>query len=182
MTVYNFLNNLTWCSSVCPNIFIVKMCTKFPYAEPKPSFCGLQGYLCLNAELNPICHLLALLGAHPILHVSRIRVNYSIEMRAFDSYIAYGRLTCTSWMLNVNIFPQKWRRMFMQLHHNGLLFYVLQNVPFITQFFRFCRIWFCPDAYIVDLAWRWSHFKRCVGGINYIFSVYGIPFPLLFKM
>jgi hypothetical protein len=29
----------------------------------------------LNAELNPICHLLALLGAHPILHVSRIRVN-----------------------------------------------------------------------------------------------------------
>jgi len=26
----------------------------------------------LNAELNPICHLLALLGAHPILHVSRI--------------------------------------------------------------------------------------------------------------
>jgi len=28
----------------------------------------------LNAELNPICHLLALLVAHPILHVSRIRV------------------------------------------------------------------------------------------------------------
>jgi len=28
----------------------------------------------LNAELNPICHLLALLGDHPILHISRIRV------------------------------------------------------------------------------------------------------------
>ena len=28
----------------------------------------------LNDELNPICHLLALLGAHHILHVSRIRV------------------------------------------------------------------------------------------------------------
>jgi len=27
-----------------------------------------------NAQLNPICHLLALLGAHHILHVSRIRV------------------------------------------------------------------------------------------------------------
>jgi hypothetical protein len=27
----------------------------------------------LNAELNPICHLLALSGAHHILHVSRIR-------------------------------------------------------------------------------------------------------------
>jgi hypothetical protein len=29
----------------------------------------------LNPELNPFCHLLALLGAHHILHVSRIRVN-----------------------------------------------------------------------------------------------------------
>ena len=28
----------------------------------------------LNAELNPICHLLLLLGAHLIFHVSRIRV------------------------------------------------------------------------------------------------------------
>jgi len=28
----------------------------------------------LNAELNPICCLLALLGAHHFLHVSRIRV------------------------------------------------------------------------------------------------------------
>ena len=28
----------------------------------------------LNAELNPIWHLLALLGAHHILHVIRIRV------------------------------------------------------------------------------------------------------------
>jgi len=28
----------------------------------------------LNGELNPIRHLLALLGAHHILHVSRIRV------------------------------------------------------------------------------------------------------------
>ena len=29
----------------------------------------------LNPELNPICYLLALLGAHHFLHVSRIRVN-----------------------------------------------------------------------------------------------------------
>jgi hypothetical protein len=32
----------------------------------------------LNAQLNPICHLLALL-AHPILHVSRIRVNNAVS-------------------------------------------------------------------------------------------------------
>jgi hypothetical protein len=28
----------------------------------------------LNAELNPFCHLLALLGAHHIFHVSGLRV------------------------------------------------------------------------------------------------------------
>ena len=31
----------------------------------------------LNAELNPICHLLALVGAHHILLVSRIRVKHN---------------------------------------------------------------------------------------------------------
>jgi len=29
----------------------------------------------LNAELNPICHLLALLGAHHIFHVIGLRFN-----------------------------------------------------------------------------------------------------------
>jgi hypothetical protein len=39
------------------------------------------GYLKpLNAELKPICHLLALLGAHHILHISRIRVNIINEL------------------------------------------------------------------------------------------------------
>jgi len=34
----------------------------------------------LNAKLNPICHLLALLGAHHILHVSRVRVKVGMFM------------------------------------------------------------------------------------------------------
>jgi len=34
----------------------------------------------LKAELNPICHLLALLGAHPIFHVSRIRVKQRVGL------------------------------------------------------------------------------------------------------
>ena len=42
----------------------------------------------LNAELNPICYLLALLGAHHFLHVSRIRVK-SLTLRQLMSYI-YG--------------------------------------------------------------------------------------------
>ena len=42
----------------------------------------------LNPELNPICYLLALLGAHHFLHVSRIRVKL-LTFRLLMSYI-YG--------------------------------------------------------------------------------------------
>jgi hypothetical protein len=34
----------------------------------------------LNAELNSTCHLLALLAAHPIFHVSSIRVNINVYL------------------------------------------------------------------------------------------------------
>ena len=42
----------------------------------------------LNLELNPICYLLALLGAHHFYHVSRIRVKL-LTFRLLMSYI-YG--------------------------------------------------------------------------------------------
>jgi hypothetical protein len=42
--------------------------------------CYITGLNPSNAGLNPICHLLALLGARHILHVSRVRVkNYKIR-------------------------------------------------------------------------------------------------------
>ena len=40
----------------------------------------------LNPELNPICYLLALLGAHHFLHVSRIRVKL-LNLKRLMSYI-----------------------------------------------------------------------------------------------
>jgi len=40
----------------------------------------------LNAEFNPICHLLAFLGAHHILHISRIRVNRT-TLQFFVTYL-----------------------------------------------------------------------------------------------
>jgi len=47
----------------------------------------------LNAELNPICHLLALLGAHLILHVSRIRVKNTVLPRSpLDNYFYCQKL------------------------------------------------------------------------------------------
>jgi len=52
-------------------------------------YCGLSWQVNpLNPELNPICHLLALLGAHHFLHVSRIRVKL-LNFRLLMSY-AYG--------------------------------------------------------------------------------------------
>jgi hypothetical protein len=48
----------------------------------------------LNAELNPICHLLALLGAHLIFHVSRIRVKMDkIEYRVVIKFFVKEGLT-----------------------------------------------------------------------------------------
>ena len=67
--------------------------------------CIKMGLNPLNAELNPICHLLALLGAHHILHISRIRVktvwlcmvsnkldfnsNYCQRLRAFNFTVLF---------------------------------------------------------------------------------------------
>jgi hypothetical protein len=44
----------------------------------------------LNAELNPICHLLSLLGAHHILHIGGIRVKSAGGVTSVD----YWQLRC----------------------------------------------------------------------------------------
>jgi hypothetical protein len=38
----------------------------------------------LTAELNPIRHLLALVGAHCILHVSGVRVNTDVSIMKYN--------------------------------------------------------------------------------------------------
>jgi hypothetical protein len=48
---------------------------------------GGRNFNPLNAELNPIYHLLALLGAHRILHVSRIMVDNCIHVKINYIYI-----------------------------------------------------------------------------------------------
>jgi len=37
----------------------------------------------LNDELNPTCHLLALLGSHHTFHVSGLRVNWTSDQKCF---------------------------------------------------------------------------------------------------
>jgi hypothetical protein len=46
----------------------------------------------LNAELNPICHLLALVGTHHILHISRIRVKYNMDESRYTTHSENIRL------------------------------------------------------------------------------------------
>jgi len=65
------------------NIFNVTDTTVSPHEMMRPQH---NIFNPLNAELNPICYLLALLGAHPFLHVSRIRVK-SLTLRLLMSYI-----------------------------------------------------------------------------------------------
>ena len=51
----------------------------------------------LNAELNPVCHLLTLTEAHHIIHISRIRVKQgtAINLKCSNArqLILYGRCT-----------------------------------------------------------------------------------------
>ena len=44
----------------------------------------------LNPELNPTCYLLALLGVHHFLHVSRIRVKLLTFKRLMSYIYIYG--------------------------------------------------------------------------------------------
>jgi len=44
----------------------------------------------LNAKLNPICHLLALLGAHLILHIRRIRANIQGKENFFLQVLSWN--------------------------------------------------------------------------------------------
>ena len=80
--IYNYLiiTNISYNWSVSYADFwqTDSMCSRFVQHTINP----------LNPELNPICYLLALLGAHHFLHVSRIRV-YLLTFRLLISYI-YG--------------------------------------------------------------------------------------------
>jgi len=54
----------------------------------------------LNEDLNPICQLLALLGAHNILHVSRIRVKGINVLLAVP---CYGAVSVNSYSESVGL-------------------------------------------------------------------------------
>jgi hypothetical protein len=64
----------------------VLACRKIPYLV------NLITHNPVNTQLNPICHLLALLGAHPILHVSRVWANArNFSVSQFSVTVAEGK-------------------------------------------------------------------------------------------
>jgi len=65
----------------------------------------------LNDELNPICHLLALLGAHHIFHVSGIRVKRVARA-----------VMCWCWGMNRIIKPVIWKGHFVDIPSMSVLF------------------------------------------------------------
>jgi len=76
------LTFINWCRLLYgTELFFVTFCILWPKND-------LYCINPLNAELNPICHLLALLRVHHFLHVRRIRVK-SLTLRLLMSYI-YG--------------------------------------------------------------------------------------------
>ena len=52
---------------------------------------GIFNLIPLNAELNPICHLLALVRAYHIVHVSRVRVKSAIQEYETEMDKFYGQ-------------------------------------------------------------------------------------------
>jgi hypothetical protein len=82
------INGLSFCdekSPQCPELPESCRVTQVPQGKCCPVCVG--EFNPLNAEVNPICHLLALLGAHHILRISRIRVNTGDEMLGFYKYL-----------------------------------------------------------------------------------------------
>jgi len=70
---------LVWGALSCANITVFMFWGNAPWRSRHSQLPEDRNLNPFNAQLNTICHLLTLLGAHPILHISRIRVNQLIS-------------------------------------------------------------------------------------------------------
>ena len=83
-------------------IFIVSPISFNPAASRfwTPSLCNP-----LNADLNPLCHLLALLGSHHIHHISRIRVNIQLPRLSQSQYTHFTSPLPPTFLYSSKKFP-----------------------------------------------------------------------------
>jgi len=108
---------MRWVWTVCCQFRIMSVHILFPLSGTDPKYWSCQLFNPLNAELNPICHLLALLGAHHIFHVSRLRVKLKKNMY------------CS--VMEIHVFFTCLGVIFMYLIFCSL---ILTPIPFIIQF------------------------------------------------
>ena len=77
-----------WCDSLTVPPRPLCIPTLHSHAPSSPVTCHLpwhdvrysNTFTPLNAELNPFCHLLALLGAHHIFHFSGLRIKVPVKL------------------------------------------------------------------------------------------------------
>jgi len=73
----------------------------------------------LNAEWNPICHLLALLGAHHILHVSGVKVKPILLVYTYRFTDLVLNIVCGKWRFKFkNIF---WKHLVTHGSSTGII-------------------------------------------------------------
>jgi len=70
----------------------------------------------LSPELNPICYLLALLGAHHFLHVSRIRV----RLISLFVQLRYTHIQCSVVLFKIPLYVSGWLA-----HHQEVQIYAV---------------------------------------------------------
>ena len=102
----------------------------------------------LNPELNPICYLLALLGAHHFLHVSRLRVILVVNLvgraRSWQyTVLATLRQCYTYWK---NLLPVS----LISLDGNGTR--IISGRVYLHSKEWLCFTWFY-DAFVIN----WNH-------------------------
>ena len=79
------------------------------------SICAVFGFNPLNAELNPICHLLALLGGATILVVSRLRVKQRIPEQ---------------WLLFISIPSSKEKKQRIVLNMHATMHFAINKITY----------------------------------------------------
>jgi hypothetical protein len=91
----------------------------------------------LNSELNPICHLLALLS-HPIFHVSGIRV----KENSLCPPVVYMQTFAGDRLLGIQFLPPRLASAVYRYSHGNVLPELLQDVDLQTVIL----LWFMRDG------------------------------------
>ena len=114
----------------------------------------------LNAELNPTCHLLSLLAAHHILHVSKTRVKGHFNHLNAEFNPTYHLLA----LLGAN-----------HIFHVSRLTFWCHNYFFLILAHPVYKMWIKQEPNMLEL-WNKLHFeerkKRRVYTVFKIFSTY----------